>query len=143
MRHLRLFVLALLAACLYARAQGDVLDPADARSVRGVVEAQLRALADGRPAEAFSYAAPAIQRQFQDAAGFIDMVQRSYPMLIKPVSVGFFQPSAHAGLVFQAVHFRDHDGHLWRAVYELQRQADRSWRISGCAVAPDDDASTT
>lgn len=133
--------LCLSLACFAAHA--DDLTPAEAKSVRAVVEAQLKALASARPSEAFAYASPAIQHQFQNADDFAAMVRRSYPMLIKPASVGFFQPDAQDGAVFQAVHFRDQAGHLWRAVYELQRQPDRSWRINGCAVAPDDDASTT
>ncbi len=137
--YLALCVLPLCAAA----ADPDEVSATDAKAVRALVEKQLGALAQGRPAEAFSYASPSIQAQFNDATAFADMVERSYPMLIRPASIGFFKPAAHEGEVFQAVHFRDRDGHLWRAVYELQRQPDRSWRINGCAVAPDDEASTT
>lgn len=121
----------------------DEVSASDVRAVRAVVEAQLKALADDKPARAFSYASPAIKSQFSDAAKFSEMVHRSYPMLIRPASISFMRPEANEGAIMQAVQFRDREGNFWRAVYELQRQPDKTWRINGCAVAPDDDSSTT
>jgi len=137
----------LLTASLASMADGKVrpeeLSVSEVRAVRAVVEAQLKALADDMPVQAFSYASPAIKSQFHDAATFADMVRRSYPMLIRPASISFFRPEASDGTIIQAVQFRDREGNFWRAVYELQLQPDMSWRINGCMVAPDDDSSTT
>jgi len=119
------------------------LTPKDARAVRAVVEAQLKALANQNSTLAFAYATPEIRHRFRDAGQFFEMVRGSYPMLIRPASVSFMRPEAGHGVVVQAVQFRDRDGHLWRALYELQRQSDRTWRINGCAVAADDESSTT
>ena len=121
---------------------GDVND-ADARAVREVVQAQLNALAADDATQAFAQASTAIQRQFQDAAGFARMVRGAYPMLIRPASTSFYRPSADGPIVNQPVMFRDAEGRYWRADYQLQRQADRRWRIEGCRVAPADAASTT
>ena len=121
----------------------ELVSDGDVRAVRAVVEAQVHALAVEDAAEAFSYASPAIKRRFHDAATFIEALRRAYPMLIRPASIGFFRPEAHGDSLHQAVHFRDGEGHLWRAVYELQRQPDNNWRINGCAVAADDDSTTT
>lgn len=115
----------------------------DRVAVRAVVESQLAALAAGRAERAFSYASPSIQAQFGNANSFFEMVGRSYPMLIWPASISFFRPEATERSVVQQVQFRDRDGARWKALYELQRQPDKSWRINGCVVAPDDDASTT
>lgn len=139
--------LFLIAAALPAWSQGAVpaggLSDSDSRAVRAVVESQLKALAAGDAARAFSHAAPAIQQQFQDAATFDQMVRRSYPMLIRPASVSFYRPLAGEDVVVQSVMFRDREGRAWRADYQLQRQPDKRWRISGCLVVPGDDASTT
>jgi hypothetical protein len=139
--------LVLIFAPLAALADGapppEEVSASEARAVRAVVEAQLKALAAENSAQAFSYASPAIKSQFHDATAFAAMVRRNYPMLIRPSAISFFRPEASDGAITQAVHFRDAEGHLWRAVYELQRQPDQSWRINGCAVAADDDASTT
>lgn len=139
--------LVLGSFCLPAMAQGATtrgeLAPNEARAVRAVVESQLKALAAGNAAAAYSHASPSIRQQFPDAATFEQMVRRSYPMLIKPVSVSFYRPLIADETVIQSVQFRDRDGRVWRADYQLQRQPDRRWRINGCQVAPGDDASTT
>ncbi len=138
-----LWVLAACAALLAGTAQADSVSASDSRAVRAVVQAQLKALADNQAEQAFSYAAPAIRQQFGDADLFMAMVRQSYAMLISPRSVSYFRPEGAGGVVTQAVQFRDAEGRLWRAVYELQRQSDKRWRISGCAVVPDDESSTT
>jgi hypothetical protein len=139
--------LILMAASLSARADGAAPEPelpvTDVHAVRATVEAQLQALAADDAALAFSYAVPAIQSQFQDPATFAAMVRQSYPMLIRPKSISFYQPELRQGIVMQAVRFREGDGRYWRAVSQLQRQPDKRWRIGGCVVAADDDASTT
>ena len=138
--------MAALAACavlLASTAHAETVSAADSRAVRAVVEAQLKALSADRAEQAFSYAAPAIRQQFGDAKVFMAMVRQSYAMLINPRSVSYFRPEGVGGVITQGVQFRDADGRLWRAVYELQRQSDKRWRISGCAVAPADESSTT
>lgn len=135
------------AAVLPALPEGALppqgVSDSDSRAVRAVVEAQLKALAAGDTARAFSHAAPAIQQQFQDATTFDQMVRRSYPMLIRPASVSFYRPLAGENVVVQSVVLRDREGRAWRADYQLQRQPDRRWRISGCQVVPGDAGSTT
>ena len=62
------------------------------------------------------------------------------------IRTSFMRPEASEGAtttITQAVQFRDREGNFWRAVYELELQPDKSWRINGCAVAPDDDSLTT
>lgn len=138
-----LLSLASLASLGQGAARAAELTDSDSRAVRAVVEAQLNALAAGDAARAFAHAAPAIQQQFQDAATFDQMVRRSYPMLIRPASVSFYRPLASDDGVVQSVLFRDREGRAWRAHYQLQRQPDQHWRISGCQVVAGDDASTT
>lgn len=138
-----LLSLVSLASSAQGASRPAGLTDSDSRAVRAVVESQLEALAAGDAARAFSHAAPAIQQQFQDATTFDQMVRRSYPMLIRPASVSFYRPLAGDDVVIQSVMFRDREGRAWRADYQLQRQPDKRWRISGCLVVPGDDASTT
>ncbi len=132
-----------MAAVAGGSAQSADLATDEVHEVRATVEGQLKALAKGDAALAFSFAAPELQRQFQDAATFNAMVRNGYPMLIRPASVSFDRPEWEDGVVIQAVRFRDGEGRYWRAFYQLQRQPDKRWRIGGCAVAADDDASMT
>jgi len=111
--------------------------------VRAVVEAQLAAFAADDAPRAFSYASEGIRRQFGDPERFMAMVRSGYPMVLRPRSATFFQAQRVPTGVLQVVQLRDRAGQLWRATYQLEQQADRSWRIGGCTVEPADAASTT
>ena len=137
----RALILALALAPLTLAAQA--VSAADARAVREVVEAQLKALAVDDAVRAFSYASPTIRSQFGDAANFMAMVQAGYPMVLRPAATAFFQPEAIDGAVLQVLQLRDRAGKAWLATYALQRQPDGRWRINGCAVQADTGKSST
>lgn len=111
----------------------------DARAIRAVIEAQLKAMAADDAVLAFSYASPSIRMQFGDAPSFMTMVRHGYPMLIRATEIFFPQPESAGQEVMQVVRLRDQDGSSWRAIYQLQQQRDKSWRINGCEVEPGDD----
>jgi hypothetical protein len=123
----------LLVAAAFA---APPLPEPDARAVRAVVQSQLDAMAAGDGERAFGYAAPGIRGQFGNAATFMAMVRQGYPMVIRPARVAFQRPEPLEDAVLQLVELRDGDGRDWLAAYQLQRQADGSWRISGCVVQP-------
>ncbi len=134
-------VAALLAP---AAAAAAVLSDDEVRALRKVIEAQLAAFAAGDAERAYSYASAGIRSQFGDAAAFMAMVRAGYPMVIRPATVTFFQPSRIDGkTVQQRVQVRDSAGRLWRAIYQLEQQAADGWRISGCVVQPDSGKSLT
>ena len=137
----RALILALALAPLTLAAQA--VSAADARAVREVVEAQLKALAVDDAVRAFSYASPTIRSQFGDAANFMAMVQAGYPMVLRPAATAFFQPEAIEGAVLQVLQLRDRAGKAWLASYTLQRQPDGRWRINGCVVQADTGKSST
>jgi hypothetical protein len=139
----RRVLLAAGLATLMQQPRAAGLGAADSKAVRQVVEAQLRAMADGDAERAFSYAAPAIRAQFGDARRFMAMVTGSYPMVVRPSATVFFQPTQDAdSTVLQVVQLRDAAGKFWRASYLLARQPDRQWRIAGCVVAPESSGNT-
>jgi hypothetical protein len=67
---------------------------------------------------------------------FMAMVRDSYPVVYRPSAVVFLHPAWVQGQLVQGVHLTDASGALWLAVYQLERQPDKSWRISGCKVQP-------
>ena len=136
-------LLALILAAAPWAVAAQMVPPPDARAVRQVIEAQLQALADDDAVAAFSYASPTIRSQFGDAASFMAMVRSGYPMVLRPAATAFFQPEAADGAVMQTVQLRDRNGSAWLATYELQRQGDGRWRISGCVVRADSGKSST
>jgi hypothetical protein len=130
---------ALLATCallVAATATAGDVSRADARQVRAVIESQLAAFAADDARRAFSFAAPGIRKMFGSPERFLTMVREGYPVVYRPTSVTFPQPERNGADIVQAVQMKDSEGVLWLAVYELQRQADRSWRISSCIAMP-------
>ena len=132
----RPFIVGLLAAFIACpvsvRAEG--VSVADTKSVRAVVQAQLDAFAADDATRAFSFAAPSLREKFGSAEIFIATVRASYPVVYRPAAVAFLVPEAAGGEVVQGVHFTDGAGMLWLAIYHLQRQRDKSWRISACEL---------
>jgi len=124
--------MVMAAAPLHGAAQ-DVT-AADAKAARTLIEAQLAAFAADDASRAFSYAAPAIQTMFGTPERFLSMVRDSYPVVYRPASVSFLQPEWVGGKLVQRVQMVDAAGAPWMVVYELERQNDRSWRISACVA---------
>lgn len=128
---------ALLATAspLPARAAPEV-SRADAEAVRSVVEAQLAAFGADDAERAFGYAAPNIRAMFGSADRFVAMVREGYPVVYRPASVAFLapKPGSADGLVLQQVQMTDADGAPWLVAYELERQSNKEWRITGCVA---------
>jgi hypothetical protein len=112
------------------------ITPADEKNVRAVVEGQLAALAQDDAIKAFSFAAPNVREAVGTATQFMAMVLKNYPAIYRPASSAFLKPEGHDDYVIQRVHMIDADGKAWLAIYSLQRQKDKSWRITGCKVIP-------
>ncbi len=119
-----------------ASAHAERVSVEDAKAVRAVVEAQLAAFAADDAKRAFSYAAPSIREMFGTPDRFLEMVRTGYPAVYRPAAVIFLNPAWVEGQLVQGVQLTDAEGGLWLAVYRLERQPDKSWRISGCDVQP-------
>ncbi|MBC7609845.1 MAG: DUF4864 domain-containing protein [Polaromonas sp.] len=115
-------------------AHAENLSAADEKSIRAVVEGQLAAFAKDDANKAFSFAAPNVRKAVGSAASFMSMVRSDYPVVYRPASVAFLRAEGKDGDVIQRVQMLDASGDAWLAVYSLQKQKDKSWRITGCAV---------
>ena len=120
------------ALCCTAPARAADLGAADTKRVRAVITSQLAAFAADDAPRAFSFATPQLREMFGSADTFMRMVRSSYPVVYRHATVAFLKPELQDGAVTQAVHFTDGNGVLWLALYRLERQRDRSWRISAC-----------
>jgi hypothetical protein len=140
MRHLLSklsFLLVLLISVLPAAdAVAADVGAAQARQMQAVIQAQLDAFAADDAKRAFSFAAPKVREVFGSAERFMAMVRSGYPVVYRPAAVSFFKPQAVDGGFIQRVQLTDESGAVWLATYQLERQRDRSWRISGCEVVP-------
>jgi hypothetical protein len=124
------------AVLLLAPVPSWAMTAADEKGVRAVVEAQLAALARDDAVTAFSFAAPSVRASVGTASRFMDMVRKSYPAIYRPASTAFLKPEEHHGQVIQRVQLTDESGSAWLALYSVQRQKDKTWRITGCQVIP-------
>ena len=115
-------------------AHAEALSAKDEKAVQTVVQSQLAAFAKDDADKAFSYAAPELRKTIGNSSAFMAMVKNSYPVVYRPASVAFLKSEISGDDVIQRVQMLDASGTSWLAVYSLQRQKDKSWRISGCAV---------
>jgi hypothetical protein len=137
-------LLTLASAALSApiKANAGPLSDAEAEAVRQVIVAQAQAFAEDDADRAFETATPEVREAIGSSGLFLAMVRGSYPMVYHPASMSFLKSREADGLpgedspsVLQLVQITDDDGKSWLALFELERQADNSWRISGCLVA--------
>jgi len=124
---------ALIASSGVRSASGPIPE-ADAQAIRSVIEAQLAAFAADDAEKAFSFASEGIRQTFATAQVFIAMVKLNYSVVYRPASVWFLDPEQVDDNVMQPVELSDEDGTLWLALYRMQRQPDKSWRIDGCIL---------
>lgn len=133
---------ALALVLLGAGAWAVEVSAADGKAARAIIEAQLAAFAADDAARAFSFAAPNIREAFSTPQKFIGMVRQGYPVVYRPASVAFLKPEWSDNKLIQRVQMTDSSGAPWMVLYELQRQRDRSWRISACVAARGEGRST-
>ena len=129
-----LLAAAVCALTLLAPARAAPFTATDEKSVRAVVEGQLAAFARDDAKKAFSYAAPNVREAVGTAANFMAMVRNDYPVVYRPASVAFLKPEGKDDQVIQRVQMLDASGDAWLAIYSLQRQKNKAWRITGCVL---------
>ncbi len=128
--------MALVALAPAAHGAEPGVPATSAKAVQLTVRAQLDAFASDDAKRAFSFAAASIQQMFGTPDNFLDMVRSSYPVVYRPASVTFLTPKPQGKVVVQPVHMTDSQGASWIAMYRLEQQKDKSWRIAGCVLAP-------
>ena len=137
---MRFFYIFLLVAgmaavgAITAQAQNAGTDNGGQAAVATIIQNQLTALAEGDRAAAYSYAAPFIQRKFQNPETFMEMVSKGYAPLIAPQAVDFQRFEASGTRATQAVMLVARDGSAWIAYYLMQQMEGGSWRLAGCQL---------
>lgn len=112
------------------------LTETDYDAIRRVIIAQMEAFQADDGIQAFLYAAPTIRQQFQTVANFMHMVRNSYHPIYRPRGVIFGELTEMQGFPAQAVFLMSQRGEIVKAVYLMQQQSSRDWRIAGCFLVP-------
>jgi hypothetical protein len=115
----------------------DALD-----TTRHVIEQQIDAFLKGDAAAAYAFAAPGIQARYPGKDSFFAMVKKSYQPVYKPRNYAFGRSKAvgDGAMILHEVLIEGRDGKDWKAVYQLLRQPDGSYRIGGVLIAPETDS---
>jgi len=124
-------VLALTAAN-GAAAKPMRLGAGDWRAIQVVIAKQMDAFRLNDGDVAFSLTSPGVRQVFESADDFMDMVRTEYSAVYRPRAYRFLKPSMLDGAPVQPVEVIALDGAVSIAVFSMERQPNRSWRISGC-----------
>lgn len=129
---------ALLTILLALAAQAEP-DRQTASAFRIVIDAQIAAFARDDGVTAFSFASPDIQSIFRTPEAFMTMVRTGFTPVYRPRSYSYEEPVLLEGRLAQPVRVIGPDGRGVIALYRMQQQEDRSWRIAGVTLHPVDE----
>ena len=136
-----ILLVAMLLAGAAAVQADDAVAPADAAAIRQVIQSQMNAFRSDDWAAAFAYASPAIQGKFQSPQVFRQMVTEAYQPVYRPRGVQFRGVQGSEFGPTQEVFVVGPDGLSYLAYYTMEKQADGTWRISGCYLVRLEDES--
>ena len=127
-----LLVLALLLPNIVARA--DDISRADQSAFQEIISDQIAAFNSDDGMRAYSHAAPVIKQLFPSPEIFMSMVKQGYQPVYRQKSFNFGSVVDDMGRPAQEVTIVDINGQVWTAIYSFERQANGSWKISGCRL---------
>ena len=128
----RLTVAAIFLTGPACASADEAVTPPEAAAIRHVIQGQMEAFKADDWDAAFAYASPGIQTRFQTPQIFSRMVTEAYQPVYRPRGVTFRKIEASAFGPTQEVFVVGPDGLSYLAYYTMERQADGTWRISGC-----------
>lgn len=128
------FAMVLLAALPPPAVSDPGLSAEDAEQVQRIVVAQIQALAENDAERMFETTTPAVREAIGSSGRFLAMMRGAYPMVYQPSAVTFHKVAAGPGGAWQLVEITDSEEQSWLGVFALERQPDKSWRISGCLM---------
>lgn len=125
----------LAIAPVAAQSPTRVVSSADVSAVRKIIQAQFDAFAADDAKAAFAFATSGLRELFGTPEQFMVLVRTNYPAVYRHAGAIFSRPEWAAGVLVQEVHITDSNGALWLALYQLEPQADHTWRIGGCQIS--------
>ncbi len=106
------------------------------QAIEKVIRDQLDAFGRDDARRAFAHATPDIQRMFGTPDNFMRMVHDHYEPVYRAGSVRFVRLDAVDGQWVQTVQLVDEGGRVWRALFTMKRQPNKTWKVGGCQLVP-------
>ena len=106
---------------------------------RQIIKQQIEAFLHEDASAAYAFAAPGIKARYPDKDIFFDMVKKAYQPVYRPGSYAFGRSLSLDGgeTILHEVLIEGRDGKDWKAIYQLLRQPDGTYRIGGVMMAPE------
>lgn len=108
--------------------------PSDAAVVRQIVDEQIAAFQRDDAAGAWKHVAPSLREKFGTAETFLWMVRQGYRPVYAPRSYTFGPLERTADGLRLWLDLVGPDGEKVQALYLFERQADGTWKTSGCLL---------
>ena len=115
-------------------AAAETLPVAERRAIEQKIRRQLDAFAQDDAEGAFGFATPDIRRMFGTSDHFMEMVRENYGAVYRSSSAAFLRLESIGGQWVQTVQIVDGEGRVWRALFTMKRQPDKSWKVGGCQL---------
>ena len=132
-----LLLASIVCASLLAAPSADAaerLPSADRKAIEETIRQQLDAFGRDDAEKAFGFATPDIQRMFGSSDNFLYMVRESYEPVYRSAGVQFVRLETVDGQWVQTVQLVDGEGRVWRALFTMKRQPDKTWKVGGCQL---------
>ena len=123
-----------LAGQVETAGAAEKLAAADRRGIEQTIRRQLDAFGRDDADGAFGYATPDIRRMFGSPDNFMRMVRKNYEPVYRAGSVQFIALDSVARQWVQVVQLVDGEGRVWRALFTMKRQPDKTWKVGGCQL---------
>jgi Domain of unknown function (DUF4864) len=108
----------------------------DWADIRQVIQTQLDAFQRDDGEASYALAAPSVKQRFPTPEAFNKMVRDNYSPIYNLREVKFLTPSIAQGRILQGIQFLSEENQLLLAVFTLERQEDKSWKIKACDLMP-------
>lgn len=129
-----LFLLAGLALPLSSASAAEQVSEEDRRAIRAVVQSQLEALAVDDAEGAFALATADTRNRLRNSDTFLQIIKQRFTPIYRHQMAIFSVPEVIAGRMVQIVRLTDKESAVWLAIYQMQKEADGTWKIDGCRL---------
>jgi len=135
----RLLAMGTLVVALglpFGSVQAETITPSDVKSIQAVVQSHLTALAEDDAVRAFAAATSETREQLGSAENFLQLIKDEYrPIYLnRHVDVTLSAPRIIGNQTIQVARVTDASNHVWVALFRMERDADKSWKIAGCEL---------
>ncbi|MGV3741660.1 MAG: DUF4864 domain-containing protein [Burkholderiaceae bacterium] len=137
-----LVVLAFSMTAAHAIAQESTASTAQAQAITQVVRLQLAAFAEDDAEKAFSLATAETQSLAGTPTELLRVIKRRFAPVYRHRQALFSEPEIIGTHGLQVVQLIDHENLVWIAIYQVEREADGTWKVDGCQLFETKDFST-